>query len=131
MNEMNINKTRNKWMNKNKQFKCLFKKQKHKTNRRIWADNGDALSTSYAGTAALKSDVTRTGKSSYAGLFNDGVCVFCFLLMDSFFIYISFICFLFHLFHFLLHFFHFYLYLYFFHFVDLFLTYLFPFFLII
>lgn len=37
----------------------------------LWADNGDALSTSYAGTGALKSTFTRTGKYSFAGALAD------------------------------------------------------------
>lgn len=38
---------------------------------RLWADNGDALSKIYAGTGALKSSYTRTGKSTLAGMFAD------------------------------------------------------------
>lgn len=37
----------------------------------LWADNGDALSKIYAGTGALKSSFTRTGKMSLAGAFAD------------------------------------------------------------
>ncbi|KAK8124964.1 Inositol-1 4 5-trisphosphate 5-phosphatase 1 [Apiospora kogelbergensis] len=37
----------------------------------LWADNGDALSRIYAGTGALKSSFTRTGKMSIAGAFAD------------------------------------------------------------
>lgn len=37
----------------------------------LWADNGDALSKIYAGTGALKSSFTRTGKMSIAGAFAD------------------------------------------------------------
>jgi len=37
-----------------------------------WADNADALSTQYAGTPALKTDFTRTGQRTYAGIFRDG-----------------------------------------------------------
>ncbi|KAI1447882.1 SacI homology domain-containing protein [Annulohypoxylon stygium] len=37
----------------------------------LWADNGDALSRIYAGTGALKSSFTRTGKMSLAGAFAD------------------------------------------------------------
>ncbi|KAL1229577.1 Phosphatidylinositol-3-phosphatase SAC1 [Trichinella spiralis] len=40
--------------------------------RNLWADNGDACSVQYAGTAALKSDFTRTGKRTFAGLAQDG-----------------------------------------------------------
>ncbi len=38
-----------------------------------WADNGDAISITYAGTPALKGDVTRTGKRSVKGMLDDGV----------------------------------------------------------
>lgn len=37
----------------------------------LWADNGDALSRIYAGTGALKSSFTRTGKMSLAGAIAD------------------------------------------------------------
>ncbi|KAK3695027.1 SacI homology domain-containing protein [Podospora appendiculata] len=37
----------------------------------LWADNGDALSKIYAGTGALKSSFTRTGKMSIAGAIAD------------------------------------------------------------
>lgn len=37
----------------------------------LWADNGDALSRIYAGTGALKSSYTRTGKMSLAGALAD------------------------------------------------------------
>jgi len=40
--------------------------------RNVWADNGDACSLQYAGTGALKSDFTRTGKRSMIGLLWDG-----------------------------------------------------------
>lgn len=33
----------------------------------LWAENGDALSRAYAGTNALKSSFTRSGKSTLAG----------------------------------------------------------------
>lgn len=39
----------------------------------MWADNGDLLSKQYAGTGALKSDFTRTGKRTTYGLMKDGV----------------------------------------------------------
>lgn len=42
------------------------------TFKNIWADNGDFISELYTGTAALKSDFTRTGKRSLYGLLNDG-----------------------------------------------------------
>lgn len=37
----------------------------------LWADNGDILSKSYAGTGALKSSFTRNGKMSWAGALSD------------------------------------------------------------
>lgn len=37
----------------------------------VWADNGDALSSIYAGTGALKSSFTRNGKVSFAGALSD------------------------------------------------------------
>ncbi|CAO3663318.1 unnamed protein product [Rhizopus stolonifer] len=45
------------------QFMQIFKN--------MWADNADALSVSYSGTGALKTDFTRTGKRSYKGALND------------------------------------------------------------
>ncbi|KAF8478731.1 SacI homology domain-containing protein [Russula ochroleuca] len=39
----------------------------------VWANNGDAISRCYAGTSALKSDFTRTGKRDLGGLLNDGI----------------------------------------------------------
>ena len=39
----------------------------------LWADHGDALSTQYAGTGALKSGFTRTGKRTFGGMLDDGV----------------------------------------------------------
>jgi len=39
--------------------------------RLAWADNGDAVSTLYAGTGALKADYTRTGKRSLYGVWQD------------------------------------------------------------
>lgn len=41
--------------------------------RVIWADHGDDISRQYAGTGALKSGFTRTGKRTYGGLVDDGV----------------------------------------------------------
>lgn len=38
-----------------------------------WADHGDDVSRQYAGTGALKSGFTRTGKRGLAGLLDDGV----------------------------------------------------------
>lgn len=37
----------------------------------LWADNGDAISLSYAGTAALKGDYVRTRKRTTLGLLSD------------------------------------------------------------
>lgn len=41
--------------------------------KNAWADNADALSIQYAGTPALKTDFTRTGKRTKAGLVQDGI----------------------------------------------------------
>ena len=38
----------------------------------LWADHGDAISRQYAGTGALKSGFTRTGKRTLGGLLDDG-----------------------------------------------------------
>jgi hypothetical protein len=40
--------------------------------KNIWGDNADAISLVYAGTNALKTDFTRTGKRTRVGLINDG-----------------------------------------------------------
>jgi len=40
--------------------------------RNVWADNADYCSIQYAGTGALKTDYTRTGKRSFMGLLKDG-----------------------------------------------------------
>ncbi|KAK4522844.1 hypothetical protein GAYE_PCTG30G0734 [Galdieria yellowstonensis] len=40
---------------------------------KIWSNNADILSRQYAGTGALKTDYTRSGKRSTKGLFKDGV----------------------------------------------------------
>ena len=37
----------------------------------LWADNGDWLSRIYAGTGALKTSFTRTGKTSLMGFLDD------------------------------------------------------------
>ncbi|KAF6011471.1 hypothetical protein HII13_002480 [Brettanomyces bruxellensis] len=37
----------------------------------VWADNADAVSNSYSGTGALKTDYTRTGKRTTLGALND------------------------------------------------------------
>jgi hypothetical protein len=42
-------------------------------HRMLWADNADAISKLYAGTAALKGDFTRTGKRTRRGALDDGM----------------------------------------------------------
>ena len=44
-------------------FKTLF--------RNVWADNADVVSKTYSGTGALKTDFTRTGERTRAGMFQD------------------------------------------------------------
>lgn len=44
-------------------FKDLF--------RNVWADNADVVSKSYSGTGALKTDFTRTGERTRAGMVQD------------------------------------------------------------
>jgi hypothetical protein len=39
--------------------------------RELWADNGDQLSRIYAGTGALNTSATRSGKKTFAGLLSD------------------------------------------------------------
>jgi hypothetical protein len=41
--------------------------------REMWGDNGDQLSMLYAGTRALKRDVTRKGKRTRQGVLDDGM----------------------------------------------------------
>jgi hypothetical protein len=41
--------------------------------RVLWADHGDEVSRQYAGTGAMKSAFTRTGKRDVAGLADDGI----------------------------------------------------------
>lgn len=41
--------------------------------RNLWVYNADAISILYAGTPALKTDFTRTGKRSYKGAIDDGL----------------------------------------------------------
>ena len=43
------------------------------SHRMLWADNADAISKLYAGTAALKGDFTRTGKRTKRGALDDGM----------------------------------------------------------
>lgn len=45
-------------------FEALYKN--------VWADNGDFCSIQYAGTGALKTDYTRTGKRTVLGALRDG-----------------------------------------------------------
>lgn len=40
--------------------------------RNMWADNADVVSKSYSGTGALKTDFTRTGERTKAGMLQDG-----------------------------------------------------------
>jgi len=40
--------------------------------KQVWADNADYCSRQYAGTGALKTDFTRTGKRTKFGLLKDG-----------------------------------------------------------
>ncbi|KAJ3609330.1 hypothetical protein NHX12_023853 [Muraenolepis orangiensis] len=44
-----------------------------KVYRNAWADNANACAVQYAGTGALKTDFTRTGKRTQMGLLMDGV----------------------------------------------------------
>lgn len=49
--------------NDDREFEDLF--------RNMWADNADVVSKSYSGTGALKTDFTRTGKRTRAGMVQD------------------------------------------------------------
>jgi len=40
--------------------------------KQVWADNADYCSIQYAGTGALKTDFTRTGKRTKWGMLKDG-----------------------------------------------------------
>ncbi|KAL6058900.1 Phosphatidylinositide phosphatase SAC1 [Balamuthia mandrillaris] len=40
--------------------------------KHVWANNADTISFQYAGTGALKTDFTRTGKRTLRGVVNDG-----------------------------------------------------------
>lgn len=40
-------------------------------HRELWAENGDALSRIYAGTGALNTSFTRSGKRTLAGVLSD------------------------------------------------------------
>lgn len=39
----------------------------------LWANHGDDISQQYAGTGALKSGFTRTGKRTMGGMIDDGI----------------------------------------------------------
>ncbi|XP_031560293.1 phosphatidylinositide phosphatase SAC1-like [Actinia tenebrosa] len=52
-------------ISEHKEFEFVFKN--------VWADNADACSVQYAGTGALKTDFTRTGKRSVFGALKDGL----------------------------------------------------------
>ena len=62
-------------------FKTIFRKEPttlpwgsgEVAHRLLWADNADAISRLYAGTAALKGDFTRTGKRTRKGALDDGL----------------------------------------------------------
>ena len=41
------------------------------THGELWAENGDALSRIYAGTGALNTSFTRSGKRTLAGVLSD------------------------------------------------------------
>ncbi|KAL4878427.1 SacI homology domain-containing protein [Aspergillus karnatakaensis] len=49
--------------NDDREFESLF--------RNIWADNADVVSKAYSGTGALKTDFTRTGQRTRAGMLQD------------------------------------------------------------
>ncbi|KAJ2308307.1 Inositol-1,4,5-trisphosphate 5-phosphatase 1 [Coemansia sp. RSA 2706] len=51
---------------------------------RLWAANGNAISRAYAGTGALKSDVTTSGKSGWAGFLSDASKSLSRLMQSSF-----------------------------------------------
>ena len=48
-----------------------FRRNFEKIFTATWVDNGDALSNSYSGTGAHKSDITRFGKRTTSGFFKD------------------------------------------------------------
>lgn len=53
--------------------KCLCCEQVERRFKWLWADHGDDISRQYAGTGALKSGFTRTGKRTYWGILDDGI----------------------------------------------------------
>jgi hypothetical protein len=50
-------------------------------HRELWAENGDALSRIYAGTGALNTSFTRSGKRTLAGM--TAPCLRCDLVVDQ------------------------------------------------
>jgi hypothetical protein len=52
--------SRREWLNSNSLWSY---------HRELWAENGDALSRIYAGTGALNTSFTRSGKRTLAGMF--------------------------------------------------------------
>ncbi|KAG5361478.1 Phosphoinositide phosphatase SAC1 [Yarrowia sp. C11] len=54
-----------KWESANPNFELVF--------RNVWADNANAVSVTYSGTGALKTDFTRLGKRTKQGALNDGL----------------------------------------------------------
>jgi len=53
--------------------------------KNLWADNADAVSLVYAGSPALKTDFTRTGKRSFLGKMADGMNSATRLMVNNFF----------------------------------------------
>jgi hypothetical protein len=51
----------------------------------VWADHADAISNAYGGSAALKSDFTRTNQRTRKGAFDDGVKSLLRYLKNNFF----------------------------------------------
>ncbi len=50
---------------------CMILKLLQMIFRNVWADHADLLSVQYAGTGALKTDFTRTGRRTAAGMASD------------------------------------------------------------
>lgn len=51
----------------------------------VWADHGDAIASAYGGSAALKSDFTRTNKRTRKGALEDGLKSIVRYLKNNFF----------------------------------------------
>jgi len=51
----------------------------------VWADHADAIASAYGGSAALKSDFTRTNKRTRKGALEDGVKSIIRYLKNNFF----------------------------------------------